>query len=131
MEDVREIRRIVAAINAAWQSGDFDAIGRHVADHVVMAPPGQDSRVLGRAAYVASFRQYTEVAKTHQFSPATPRVDVIGSTAVAVCPFTVVYEIEGTTYREKGFDTLVFARTIDGWKIVWRTVASEPQEQTA
>jgi hypothetical protein len=42
-----------------------------------------------------------------------------------------VYEIEGTTYSEKGFDLLVFARAIDGWKIVWRTVTSEPQELPA
>jgi ketosteroid isomerase-like protein len=131
MEDVREIRKIVAAINDAWRGGDYEAIGQHVADHVVMAPPGQDSRVLGRAAYVASFRQYAEVAKTHEFTPSTPRVDVIGDTAVAVCPFTIVYEIEGSTYKEKGFDILVFARSAAGWKIVWRTLTSEPQELTA
>ncbi|HVH25212.1 MAG TPA: nuclear transport factor 2 family protein [Vicinamibacterales bacterium] len=131
MEDVREIRRIVAAINDAWRGGNYDAIGQYVADHVVMAPPGQDARVMGRAAYVASFRQYSEVANTTQFSPGTPRVDVIDDTAVAVCPFGIVYEIEGTTYSEKGFDILVFARTGDGWKIVWRTLTSEPQELPA
>ena len=58
-------------------------------------------------------------------------VPVIDNTAVAVCPFGIVYEIEGTTYSEKGFDILVFARTGDGWKIVWRTLTSEPQELPA
>jgi ketosteroid isomerase-like protein len=131
MEDVRAIRRIVAAINEAWRTGEYESIGEHVAEHVVMAPPGQDTRILGRAAYVASFRQYAEVAKTHQFSPATPRVDVVGNTAVAVCRFSIVYEIEGSTYSEKGSDILVFARTGEGWKIVWRTLTSEPQELPA
>src|SRR5262245_51861981 len=131
MEDVRQIRSIVAAINEAWTTGRFDAIGQYVADHVVMAPPGQDSRVLGRDAYVASFRQYAEATWTESFKPLTPRVDVIGNTAVAVCPFSIVYEIDGSRYAEKGFDILVFARTADGWKIVWRTLTSEPEELPA
>ena len=81
MEDVKEIRGIVGAINEAWVAGRYEAIGPHVADHVVMAPPGEDSRVMGRDAYVASFRQFAEIAVVKEFVPATPRVDVIGNTA--------------------------------------------------
>ena len=86
---------------------------------------------MGRSAYVASYRQYSEVANTKEFSPGTPRVDVIGTTAVAVCPFGIVYDIDGTTYSEKGFDILVFARSVEGWKIVWRTLTSASQELSA
>jgi len=129
MEDIREIRDIVAAINQAWVTGDYDAIGQYVAEQVVMAPPGLDGRVFGRDAYVASFRQFAEVARTHLFSPGVPRVDVIGNTAVAACPFTIGYELEGVSYREKGSDLLVFARAVGQWKIVWRTVLSEPEPQ--
>lgn len=129
MEDVREIRRIVAAINEAWRRGDYEKIGDHVAEHVVMAPPGFEGRVLGRPAYVASFRHFAEVARTHAFSSETPQVDVIGSTAVAVCPFTITYEIEGVTYREKGSDILMFSREGGAWKVVWRTLMSEPAPQ--
>ena len=78
-----------------------------------MAPPAlEDGRVLGRAAFVASYRQFAEVAKTREFSSGVPRVDVIGDTAVATCPFTIAYELEGATYREKGFDMLVFSRSV-------------------
>jgi len=130
MEDIREIREIVAAINEAWVIGDYEAMAPYVAEHVVMAPPGlEDRRVLGRAAFVASFRQFAEVAKTREFLAGVPRVDVIGNTAVATCPFTIAYELEGTTYREKGFDVLVFSRTTGGWKVVWRTLISEPEPQ--
>ena len=131
MEDIREIRGIVAAINQAWRAGRYDAIGDYVAEHVVMAPPGLEGRVMGRQAYVASFRQFAEVATTHEFSSDTPHVDVIGTTAVAVCPFTIAYELEGTKYREKGFDILVFSRVAGAWKIVWRTLTSEPAPQEA
>jgi ketosteroid isomerase-like protein len=129
-DDVRQIREIVAAINQAWIVGDYDAIGQYVAEHVVMAPPGDDQRVLGRAAYVASFRHFADAAKTSEFTSGLPRVDIIATTAVAVCPFTIAYEIEGGKYREKGTDLLVFARTPAGWKVVWRTLTSEPQPLT-
>ena len=129
MESIREIRDVVAAINQAWVTGDYEAIGQHVAEHVVMAPPGLDGRVLGRDAYVASFRQFAEVARTKVFDPGVPRVDVIGNTAVAACPFTIAYELEGVTYREKGSDILVFARNAGEWKVVWRTLISEPEPQ--
>jgi ketosteroid isomerase-like protein len=127
MEDVKEIREIVSAMNNAWTTGRYEEIAPHVADHVVMAPPGDDSRVLGRDAYVASFRQFAEIAAVKAFVPATPRVDVIGNTAVAVCPFEIAYDMEGESYREKGIDLLVFARPLGQWKVVWRTVTSEPQ----
>ena len=68
------------------------------------------------------------MARTREFASGVPRVDVIGDTAVAVCPFTIAYELEGETSREKGSDILVFARTPGGWKVVWRTLMSEPQE---
>jgi ketosteroid isomerase-like protein len=126
-DDVRQIREIVSAINQAWVVGDYDAIGQYVAEHVVMAPPGDDQRVLGRAAYVASFRHFADVAKTSEFTAGLARVDIIGATAVAVCPFTIAYEIEGENYRETGTDLLVFAATPSGWKVVWRTLTSEPQ----
>jgi ketosteroid isomerase-like protein len=126
MEDVREIRRIVAAINDAWREGYFDRIGEYVAENVVMVPPGFEGRVMGRPAYVASFRQFSEAARTHEFLTDTPHVDVIGNTAVAVCPFTIGYEIEGAIYREKGSDILVFSRVSGAWKVVWRTLLSEP-----
>ena len=38
-------------------------------------------------------------------------------------------ELEGVTYREKGSDILVFARNAGEWKVVWRTLISEPEPQ--
>jgi ketosteroid isomerase-like protein len=129
MEAVRQIRDIVAAINSAWTSGRYEEIGQYVSDQVVMAPPGLNGRVMGREAYVASFRQFAEVARTRIFDPGVPRVDVMGGTAVATCPFSIRYEMEGQTYQEKGFDILVFAFAGGAWKVVWRTLLSEPAPQ--
>jgi hypothetical protein len=81
----------------------------------------------GRAAFVASFRQFAEVAKTRGF---------VGGAAgrrhrrhrSRTCPFTIAYALEGATYREKGFDMLVFPAASEDGKL-WRTLISEPEPQ--
>ena len=104
MEDVREIREIVSAINEAWVVGDYDAIGPHVAEHVVMAPPGlRKAGCWAGLPMSRRFGQFAEVARTREFASGVPRVDVIGDTAVAVCPFTIVYELEGGDVSGEGF----------------------------
>lgn len=65
------------------------------------------------------------MATTHEFSPGEPEIDIVGNVAVAVCPFFVVYELEGKTYREKGRDVLVLSRSAGEWRVVWRTMQTE------
>lgn len=121
------VRRVVQEINAAWLARRYTDIGALLDEDVVIAP-ADTVRVRGREAYVQSYRDYDRAAVTHEFVPADPRVDVIGGVAVAVCPFYVVYELEGTTYRERGFDTLVLHRSAGAWRVVWRTMRSEPAD---
>lgn len=68
-------------------------------------------------------------AMTHEFTPGEPQSDIMGNVAVAVCPFRVVYEIAGKTYREAGRDVLVLSRTAGKWHVVWRTMQTEPTPQ--
>jgi hypothetical protein len=48
--------------------------------------------------------------------------------AVALCPFVVVYELEGERYQAVGRDMLVLARMADAWQVVWRTMHTESTE---
>lgn len=120
--DHEAIRSAVREINEHWRAKQYDRIAALLADEAVIAPPGFGSRVRGRSAYVQSYRDYDEAATTLEFSPGDPEIDVIGEVAVTVCPFRVVYEIDGTTHREQGHDILVFSRSCGEWKVVWRTM---------
>lgn len=126
MDDKARIRHIVRAINDAWRARRYDDIGNLVASDIVMAPPGADLRITGKDAFVQSFRDYDAVATTHEFKPGEPRVDIVGDTAVAMCPFEIVYELHGATYHERGTDLLVFSLSGEEWRVVWRTMSSEP-----
>jgi len=116
--DEEDIRSAVRQINEHWRAADYDRIGARLADEVVIAPPGFDRRVRGRGAYIRSYREYDQAATTLEFAAGEPQVDVVGDVAVAVTPFDVVYELEGTRHRENGHDILVFSRLRGDWMVV-------------
>ena len=126
MMDAETIAAIVRHITEAWRAGRYDEIGPHLSDDVVLAPPGSATRIVGRDAYVQSFRDYDRVAITDTFTPDAPQIDVMGDVAVATCPFFVVYRLDGVTHSERGRELLVFARQEGDWRIVWRSMISEP-----
>ncbi|MEX2401239.1 MAG: nuclear transport factor 2 family protein [Rhodothermales bacterium] len=116
------IRSAVRTMNERWRAKQYDRIGALLADGGTPAPSGFGSRVRGRGAYVQSYRDYDEAVTTLEFSAGGPEVDIVGDVAVAVCSFSVMYEIDGVTHREHGHDLLVFSRCAGEWKVVWRTM---------
>jgi len=109
----------------------YAEIGELLSEDAVIAPPGFDGRIRGREAYVESYRAYDQAATTHEFSPGEPEIDIVGDVAVSVCPFSIVYELDGKTYREKGREVLVFSRSAGEWKVVWRTMQVESSATSA
>jgi hypothetical protein len=128
MNDQEKIRHTMEEINRLWLAGEYDEIGAFLDEQAVILAPGFEQSICGREAYVQSYRDYDKAAKTHEFSPGEPRIDVIGDVAVAVCPFFVVYELAGRTYRERGHDVLVLSRSGGKWLVAWRTMKAEPSE---
>lgn len=119
------IKGIVQAINECWRLKDYEGIGSYLADDVVVSPLQSDKLIRGRVAYLQSYRDYDQTAETLEYLPGDPRVDLIGDTAVAVCPFEVVYKLQGSKHHEQGQNILVFRFSQGSWKIVWRTMMVE------
>lgn len=129
--DEASIRRIVRRINELWLSQRYAEIGELLSESAVVVLPGFTGRIRGREAYVQSYREYDQSARTLEFSPDDPEIDIVGEVAVSVCPFSIVYEVEGKTYREKGRDVLVLSRSGSEWKVAWRTMQIEQAEKSA
>jgi|SRR5215471_6859863 len=127
--DRERVIAVVNGINDHWRAKRYEQIGELLSDDVAMAPPGFASRARGREAYVKSYRDYDAAATTIEFSTGEPQVDLSGDTAVVVCPFDVVYELDGQRYRERGHDLLVLSRSSGDWKVVWRTMQAAPVDQ--
>ena len=120
------LKTLIKSINDYWFAKEYDKIGAFLSEDVVIRPPGGSNLVRGKDAYVQSYRDYDQAAKTLEFIAEDPVIDIMGDVAVATCPFSVVYEIEGEVYREKGHEHLVFSRSGNQWLIVWRTMATQP-----
>ena len=129
MTDAVALAALAREINDRWRSKRYDAIGELLADSVVMAPPDFTTRVRGWRAYVQSYRDYDAAATTLEFSSGEPQIDLAGDTAVAVCPFDVVYDLDGKRCHERGHDILVFSRMNGEWKVVWRTMRAAPADE--
>ncbi len=129
--EIEAIKGIILSINECWKLKDYESIGLYLADDVIVAPPKSDKRIQGREAYVQSYRDYDRSAETLEYLVGDPMVDLIGETAVAVCPFEVVYRFQGAKHHEKGQNILVFSHSQGRWKIVWRTMTVETISENA
>ncbi|MCI0442562.1 nuclear transport factor 2 family protein [bacterium] len=124
--DPESVLRVVNKINESWLAKNYDEIGSCLDDSVIIAAPGSNNRIKGREAYVQSYRDYDTVAKTLQFNTEEPQIDIIGDTAVAICPFDITYELKDKIYHERGSEILILVRKNSEWRVVWRTMQSEP-----
>ena len=123
--EIEVIKDIIHAINQCWRLKDYEGFGAYLEDDVVVAPLEFNDRIQGRAAYVQSYRDYDQSAETLEYLPYDSKVDLVGDTAIAVCPFEVLYKLQGMKHHEKGKNILVFSLSHGRWKVVWRTMQVE------
>jgi uncharacterized protein (TIGR02246 family) len=116
-----EVERLIRDLNAAWPEGRLEDVARCFDDEAVMVPPGGGELIRGRETIIGSFRGFLEAAKVHHFEVLDLTVAVFGSTACAVVPFQIRYELQGQIYDERGEDILVLMESAGEWRIVWRT----------
>jgi ketosteroid isomerase-like protein len=119
---------VLAAINDAWLRAAPDDIESRIAEHftsdVVFVAPNLARVAKGRAAVAASYADFVRNAKILDVHLDDPVVDESGDVAVATMSWTMRYEIEGRQNSESGYDTYVFRRENDRWRIFWRSMIS-------
>ncbi|MDR7420135.1 MAG: DUF4440 domain-containing protein, partial [Armatimonadota bacterium] len=74
-ETAREtIQRLLKEINAAWLGGDADRLAAYFHERMVIVSPRFQDRVEGRAACVASYREFVQSARIHHYHETEPEV---------------------------------------------------------
>lgn len=124
--DFDTIRQIIKNINQAWLNDRLEELDQYFHPDVVFVQPKFAGRLEGRAACVGSYREFCAQAKVREYRDGEPRIDLFGPCAIATYPFHMLYELAGESYREAGYDTLVFSKGEGGWRAVWRTVSITP-----
>jgi ketosteroid isomerase-like protein len=115
-----EIWEAIRASNARWVGGEPAGVGPLFHEDVMMASTHGQPIMQGRDAMIRSFEEYCARATTNEFDELDHAVHVFGDTAIVSYRFRVCYEVEGTHRDETGRELLVFTRTSEGWRAVWR-----------
>lgn len=118
------VQETVEALNRAWLEERYDELATFFHPLAVLVAPNFSARLEGREACIQTYREFGEAATVLEYIPERPEVDHWGSTAVAICPFFIVYELNNKTYREKGVDLLVLTYEGGSWQVVWRKLSS-------
>jgi len=129
MTEAVRIQELVREFNRRWVSGQAHTLAEFFDPNATIAISGQTEGLAGRDACVRSYEEFVATARILSFDLEDPQVDVIGSIAVARCPYEIEYEMASGRWHGSGYDLLVFGRSDSQWKIVWRTLISEPDEE--
>lgn len=127
---VEAVNTVAQTINRMWLNGQVEALAPMVDSDIVMVFPGFTGRIQGREQFLASFRDFYENAKVHEFHDHDYQSDLVGNTAVVTFRYDMIYERASERYRASGRDLWVFRRQRNKWIAIWRTML-EIQEQTA
>lgn len=122
MRETDRVTEVVRAITDAWRGSRYEELERHFHPEMVLAMPGFEERVEGRAPIIDSYRDFGDKATMHGLEAGEPRVDRVGPTAISAMDFEIDYEYEDTRSHEESTDLLVLHRDDEGWQVVWRTV---------
>jgi hypothetical protein len=126
-----DVRRVLAAISAAWQERRYSALPAFFAADMVFALPGSGVRLDGAGAVVDSYREFMDRVSLTHYHEDPPSVDVWAETAVASFSWEMKWLAGDVPNHERGHDIFVFRRTAGApWQAVWRTMVFEPRPAT-
>jgi len=118
---------MIRQMNQAWVEGRFDDLGDYFHEEVVMLMPGSPHSLRGREPMVASYREFSTMAKVHRFDFGEIALFPFGSLTMAHARFSVDYEIPSGRFEEEGMEIYAITSEGESPKILWRTqVALNP-----
>ena len=122
-----EVRAALERISAAWQARRYDDLSQLFAEDMVFSLPGQATRLQGRDAIVASYREFMDRVTLTSYREDQQSVDVWGGMAIASFRWDMAWMAGGVPNHETGCDVFGL-KVIDGrWLAVWRTMIFTPK----
>ena len=129
MNEERDVRSAMEAINRAWVKGDPRDMAPHLHPDVVMAFPLFDGRAGGAQRLIEGFEAFVESTDLLSFEQGPIDVDVIGDTAVATFEYEMKYTRKGRRYKATGRDLWYFGRHDGRWRATWRAMLDVEEER--
>lgn len=116
----------VEAINAAWRSGNMEALSSLFHPDMVIVGPAYQPLASGITASIASYQDFLRVSVIHEYHQTELTIHVYGDVAIVTFGWEMDYEQGGKRSRENGTDLFVLRRSSERWQAVWRAVTFGP-----
>jgi len=113
---------VIRKINAAWVSGQPEAIAPYFHENIIIVAPNGKDRVTGREACVQTYADFCARANILKFTETEESIDVIAHTAIAKYDFEIIYEMNGKQFHGKGRDLFILQNLGSGWQAIWRLI---------
>ena len=121
-----DILAVIRRISSAWRDGPPDEIVARITPcldaNVVFCSSNFQAVARGAVACATSYEKFVQTATVREFAAPDPEIHVAGTTATAVCPWTMTYTLNDQTYTESGHDVLVLTRNGGDWRVMWRAL---------
>lgn len=131
MSTEKEIREIIAKIDAAWRSKVFDGLEQCFHEHAVIVGPGYVECANGRSKCAESYREFATNADVLDYSEESHNLRIWSAVAVYTFHWHMTFRRDGGLRREQGTDLLVLQHGPEGWQVVWRYVYFQPDGDAA
>ena len=121
-----EIRRLLAAINAAWKNNRIETLADLFHERMTIAGPDHSTYAVGRDACIETYREFAANVSVLAYRESAPVIEVWGDTAIAHYGWTMTYRRGPTTSTETGTDHFVLGRAAGAWRVLHRMLLAAP-----
>lgn len=125
-----EVWKTIQAMNRLWTvENNPDGLMNYFHENMVAITPTNRLRVEGRAACVAGWKGFTQMAKINDWKEIDPKIDLFGDNMFAVVTyyFDMSFEIGGQTVKMGGRDMFSLIKENGKWWVIADQYSAYPQ----
>lgn len=128
MDVKTKITKLIKDLNHAVATGKINQLDSFFHDSVKIISP--DMKILGnsKSVCIKSYADFINKAKIEEYSDNVTHVSVYENTAVVFYTYSMIWTMDGESFKDHGNELYVLTRIDDNWLIILRKlVANESQ----
>jgi len=122
----QEVWATVRAMNDTWSKGNPDDLAKFFHPDMVTLTPTDPNRLDGRAACIAQWKGFCNIAHIHSWEEHDPVIHVHGNAAVVVYYYLMFFDVGGSITSTDGRDMFFFVKEGERWQVVAHQFSRNP-----
>jgi hypothetical protein len=126
MNSESAVREVIARIETAWRSKEFNGLDECFHENAVIFGPGYAEYARGREKCAESYREFAVNASVLSYSESAHALHMWQNVAVYTFAWDMIYQRKQDSKHETGTDQLVFQLGPSRWELVFRYIHFAP-----